>query len=168
MTEKSVIARVLLVSRKAYYEMKSGHDIGNTVAFLDAASAILSHAFNDKKPAAKYFRTFKREIKAKNKPLYAEVRTFFKHVYAAPDFDERLAKKHIPAIIFANDLICSKLVSGQEDKAKSMCSAMASYPGFIFGEYAALSDKQFYDMVFGYYKRFYDDEFMDSMKYLFE
>lgn len=168
MTEKSAVARVFLVSKKAYYAIKEGKDVGNAVALLDSISAVLSHAFTEKKPAAKVFGTFKKEIKARNKTLYPYVKTYFSRVFAVPDYDIELAQKHIPAIIYANDLICSKLVSGQTDKAKSMCGAMASYPGYIFGEYAALSPAQFYDLVFGYYKKFYDDEFMDRMKYLFE
>ncbi len=168
MTEKSAVARVLLISKKAYYMIKDERDIGNAVSLLDDITAMLSHAFDEKKPAAKCMRAFKRGIKTKNKPLYPYVKNYFATVFAAPEYDEALARKHIPAIIYANDLICAKLVSGQTDKAKSMCGAMASYPGFIFGEYSALSDGQFYELVFGYYKKFYDDEFMDKMKYLFD
>lgn len=37
-----------------------------------------------------------------------------------------------------------------------------------FGEFTALSDKQFYDLVFGYYPKLYEkDDFMGEMKYLF-
>ncbi len=166
--EKSVLARVLLVSKKAYFVLKDGGDVGNALALLDSISAILSHAFDEKRPARKYFSAFKRGIKAKNKPLYPYVKNLFKRLYPAPDYDVERMKKHIPAIIYANDLICSKIVSGEHGKAKSMCSAMVSYPGYILGEYEALSDKQFYDLVFGYYDKFYEDEFMEKMKYLFE
>lgn len=148
--------------------MKEGTDIGNAIALIDALSAVLSHAFDEKQPSRKSLNALKRQIKSKNKPLYPFVRNYFNPIFAAPEYDAELAKKHIPAIIYANDLICSKMVSGELDKAKSMCGAMVSYPGFIFGEYSALSDKQFYDLVFGYYDVFYDDEFMDKMKYLFE
>lgn len=148
--------------------LKEGEDIGNAIALLDQLSAILSHAFNENQPASKSFNALKRQIKSKNKPLYQYVKNYFSPVFAAPEYDTELAKKHIPAIIYANDLICAKTVSGELDKAKSMCSAMMGYPGFIFGEYPQLSDKQFYDLVFGYYTMFYDDEFMEKMKYLFE
>ncbi len=168
MTEKSAVSRVLLIARKAYYVMKDGGDIGNAIALLDAISAVLSHAFNEKQPARKVFKQLKSGVKRQNKPLYQYVANYFNGTFVAPDFDVERAKKHIPAIIYANDLICSKLVSGETEKAKSMCSAMVSYPGYIFGEYASLSDEQFYDLVFGYYNKFYEDEFMDKMKYLFE
>ncbi len=167
-SEKSALARVLLVAKKAYNVLKDGGDAGNAVALLDSISGILSRAFDEKRPAAKAFGAFKRGVRAKNKPLCPLVKTFLSPFYAAPDFDAERAKKHFPAIIYANDLICAKIVSGETEKAKSMCSAMASYPGFIFGEYEALSDKQFYDLVFGYYDKFYNDEFMEKMKYLFE
>lgn len=168
MTEKSAVARVLLVSKKAYYMIKDGQDVGNAISLLDDITAMLSHAFDEKKPAVKCMRAFKRGIKTRNKSLYPYVKNYFANVYATPDYNEEFLRKHIPAIVYANDLICAKLVSGQTEKAKSMCGAMASYPGFIFGEYSALSDSQFYELVFGYYKKFYDDEFMDKMKYLFE
>lgn len=167
-SEESVLARVLLVSKKAYYMMKDGEDVGNVLALLDAISAILSHAFDEKAPARKSFWAFKRGIRAKNKPLYPYVRSLFRRLYPTPDYDVERMKKHIPAIIYANDRICAKMVSGEHDKARSMCSAMVSYPGYVLGEYEALSDKQFYDLVFGYYDKFYDDEFMEKMKYLFE
>lgn len=168
LTEKSVVARVLLISRKTYYIMKDGTDIGNAVALLDELSAILSHAFDEKQPARKSFNALKRRIKSKNKPFYPFVKNYFRGLFAAPEYDVELAKKHLPAIIYANDLICAKTVSGELDKVKSMCSAMVSYPGYIFGEYSALSDIQFYELVFGYYTKFYEDDFMDKMKYLFE
>ncbi len=166
--EKSVVARVLLISRKAYYMLKDGTDIGNAISLIDELSAVLSHAFDEKAPARKSFSALKRHIKSKNKPLYPFVKSYFAASFAAPEYDEEFAKKHIPAIIYANDLITAKIVSGELDKAKSMCNAMGGYPGFIFGEYPQLSDSQFYDLVFGYYNVFYDDEFMDKMKYLFE
>lgn len=166
--EKSVVARVLLISRKAYYMLKEGTDIGNAVSLIDELSAILSHAFDEKSPARKSFNALKRHIKSKNKPLYPFVKNYFAAAFAVPEYDVDFAKKHIPAIIYANDLITAKIVSGELDKAKSMCSAMGGYPGFIFGEYPQLSDSQFYDLVFGYYTVFYEDEFMEKMKYLFE
>ncbi len=167
-SEKSALARVLLVAKKTYNVLKDGGDAGNAVALLDSISGILSRAFDEKRPAAKSFGAFKRGVRAKNKPLYPLVKSCFSMRFAMPDYDVELAKKHIPAIIYANDLICAKIVSGEREKVKSMCNAMASYPGYIFGEYDALSDKQFYDLVFGYYNKFYDDEFMEKMKYLFE
>lgn len=168
LSEKSVTARILLIARKAYYMMKDGSEMGNSIALLDNISAILSHAFDEEQPARRSFKDLNRLIKTKNNPLYPYVKTYFSRLFVAPDYDVELAKKHIPAIIYVNDLICSRMVSGQTDKAKSMCSAMVSYPGYIFGEYSALSDEQFYELVFGYYKKFYDDEFMEKMRYLFK
>ena len=45
---------------------------------------------------------------------------------------------------------------------------MKSCPGYIFDEFGALSSEQFYDLVFGFYPKLYDEEFMEPMKYLFE
>ena len=71
-------------------------------------------------------------------------------------------------MIYGNDTICAHFVNGERDKARSMCEAMKSCPGCMFGEFTALSDKQFYDLVFGYYPKLYEkDDFMGEMKYLF-
>ena len=83
------------------------------------------------------------------------------------DYDYEKALKHIPGIIFGNDKICGKIVSGELDKAKSMSDAMKSYPGFLFGEFGSLTDKQFYDLVFGYYPTLYEEEFMEEQRSLF-
>lgn len=167
-SEKSALGRVLLISRQAYSAVKNGEHIDNLVALLDSFSAILSHAEDEKAPVSKLFGKFKREIRSSNREFYNNVKLFFGKTYPAPDFDIALAKKHIPAIIYANDLICSKAVKGEFDKVKSMCSAMDSYPPYIFGEFSALSDSQFFDLVFGYYPKIYEEEFMEKMRYLFE
>ena len=60
-----------------------------------------------------------------------------------------------------------KLVSGETDKACSMADAMKSYPGFLYGEFEALTPAQFYELVFGYYPKIYDEPFMEQMKELF-
>ena len=72
-------------------------------------------------------------------------------------------------MIYGNDKINEQLVAGDRRRVKAMCDAMKSYPGFLFGEFEALSDEQFYDLVFGYYPKLYDKEdLMGEMKYLFE
>ena len=73
----------------------------------------------------------------------------------------------LSAIIYGNDQICRKLVSGETDKACSMADAMKSYPGFLYGEFEALTPAQFYELVFGYYPKIYDEPFMEQMKELF-
>ena len=84
------------------------------------------------------------------------------------DYDFEKAAAHVPAIIHGNDRICAMFVSGERDKMSAMCDAMKTYPGFLFGEFEALSDKQFYDLVFGFYPRVYErDDFMGEMRYLF-
>lgn len=168
MTEKNALGRVLVIMKEAYSSIREDALTLNVCALLDSISAALSHAGNQKEPLSKLLGTLKREIKAKNKYFYPKIRLFFKRVYSPPDFDYEKALKHIPAIIFGNDMICRKLMTGETDRAKSMCDAMKSYPGFLMGEFAALSDLQFYDLVFGYYPKLYDEPFMDNMKDLFQ
>ena len=55
-------------------------------------------------------------------------------------------------------------MSGETDKARSMADAMRSYPGFLYGEFEALTPGQFYDLVFGYYPKLFDEPFMEEMK----
>lgn len=153
--------------KEAYSAIREDALTLNVCALLDSLSAALSHAGNEKEPLSKLLGSLKREIKAKNKFFYPKVRLFFKRVYAPPDFDYEKALKHVPAIVFGNDMICRKLLTGEIDRAKSMCDAMKSYPGFLMGEFAALSDAQFYDLVFGYYPKLYDEPFMEEMRGLF-
>ena len=157
-----------MICRKAYSAVKKGEQIDNLVALLDGLSAVLSHVGDKNQPCSKLLSSLKREIKSMNKTFYKTAKVYFKRGFPVPDYDLKRALKHVPAIIYANDTICSKLVKGEHDKVKSMCSAMESYPGYIFGEFSALSDSQFYDLVFGYYPKFYDEDFMGEMKSLFE
>ena len=166
-SEKNALGRVLLISREAYIAVRDDKGVDNLPALLDGLSAVLSHVNDPKKPISKLLGSLKRDIKSKNKAFYAEVRLFFSKVYPAPDFDFDKAVKHIPAIILGNDKICAKAVSGQLDQAKSMCDAMKSYPNYLFGEFEALSDKQFYDLVFGFYPKIYNEDFIGEMKDLF-
>ena len=151
MTEKNALGRVLMIMKEAYSAIREDALTLNVCALLDSISAALSHAGNQKEPLSKLLGTLKREIKLKNKYFYPKVSLFFKRVYSAPDFDYEKALRHVPAIIFGNDKICRKLLTGEQDKAKSMCDAMKSYPGFLMGEFSALSDSKFYDLVFGYF-----------------
>lgn len=167
-SEKNALGRVLLVAKEAYAAAGNGDGIANVVAMLDSISAILSHIGDEKKPISKLLRVFKREIKSKNKAFYKRVRKFFSFTYPVLDYDFDKAAKHIPAIIHGNDKICLKAVARENSRVASMCDAMKSYPGFLFGEYEALSDKQFYDLVFGYYPKIYDEDFMSEMKPLFD
>ncbi len=166
-SEKNALGRVLLISKKLYAAAGNGEVAGNTIAMLDSLSAILSHLNSADKPISKLIGSLKRELKAADKVFFRELKPFFGRNCIVPDYDLERAAKHVPAMIYGNDKICEKMVHGQRDRARSMCSAMASYPGYIFDEYEALSDKQFYDLVFGYYPKLYDDEFMDKMKHLF-
>lgn len=166
MTEKSALYRVLMISKAAYSEISSGL-AEQPCALLDSLSAALSHAGNETAPLARLMRTLKREIKAKNKAFYPKVRQYFSRFYPTLDYDYEKALRHIPAVIFGNDSACARIVSREEDKARSMCDALKSYPGYIFGEYEALSDEQFYDLVFGYYPKLYGEEFMEPQRGLF-
>lgn len=166
-SEEAALGRVLAISREAYSAVKNGETELNQVALLDALSAVLSHVNNEKKPLAKCMRDLKSEIKRAGKPFYERVKPQFSPIVPIPQFDFTTAMKHIPAIIYGNDQICQKLVSGEIDKACSMADAMKSYPGFLYGEFEALTPAQFYELVFGYYPKIYDEPFMEQMKELF-
>lgn len=166
-SEKNALGRVLLISKKIYSAAAKGELTGNVIAMLDSLSAVLSHLNSAEKPISKLLRPLKRELKTADKLFFRELKPCFGHRCVIPDYDLERAEKHIPAIIYGNDKICGKVVRGQRDRAISMCNAMASYPGYIFGEYESLSDTHFYDLVFGYYPKLYDDEFMEEMKKLF-
>lgn len=167
MSEKNALGRVLMISKTVYSAAADGEIAGNVVAMIDSLSAVLTHYNSAEKPIAKLLRTLKRELKSADKLFFRKLKPFFGFKCIVPDYDPERAEKHLDAIIFGNDKICEKTVRGQRDMAASMCKAMASYPGYIFGEYESLSDKHFYDLVFGYYSKIYDDEFMDEKKSLF-
>lgn len=168
-SEKNALGRVLMISKRVYSAAGNGEDTGNLMLLLDSMSAMLSHINSPEQPMAKLIKALKREVKrAASKELFIEIKPFFAKLCPIQDFDFEKAQLHIPALILGNDKICERMVRGQPDRARTMCSAMASYPGYLFGEYEALSDSQFYDLVFGYYPKLYDDEFMDPMKKLFK
>ena len=168
LTEKNALGRVLMVLKEAYSAIGENTLTINTCALLDAISAALSHAGDEKEPLSKTIKKLKQEIKSKNKFFYPRVKLFFSRTYCAPDFDYEKTLVHIPAMIFGADKICEKIVRGEADKAKAMCDAMKSYPGYLMGEYSALSDKQFYELVFGFYPKIYEEDFMGEMSELFK
>ncbi len=168
-SEQNALGRVLWISKEAYSAISKGELVQNSTALLDCLSATLSHLNDEKQPISKILGKLKREIKSKNGAFYPRVKQYFSKLCPVLDYDFEKAARHIPAIIFGNDRICARFVMGERDNALAMCEAMKSYPGFLFGEYEALSDKQFYDLVFGYYPKLYEkDDFMGEMKYLFE
>lgn len=167
MTEKNALYRVLMISKEAYSAISADENVPNPCALLDSLSAALSHAGIEEKPLGQLMGALKREIKSKNKPFYPKVRRYFSRLYPALEYDYEKALRHVPAVIFGNDAACAKEISGEQDKARSMCDAMKSYPGFLFGEYEALSDEQFYDLVFGYYPKLYGEQFMEPQRALF-
>ena len=165
-SEKNALGRVLLISKAAYSAYCKNEIPMNFVALLDSLSAALSHCGTEQ-PLSRLMRKLSREIKSKNKEFYIATKQYFSRLYPIMDYDYEKALKHIPGIIFGNDKICGKIVSGELDKAKSMSDAMKSYPGFLFGEFGSLTDKQFYDLVFGYYPTLYEEEFMEEQRSLF-
>lgn len=164
--DKKVLGRLLLILKEAYPSIHGG-EAENPAALLDGVSAVLSRIGDEKKPAYKLMGALKRTIKSKNKNVYLKVKPLFSKLCPINDYDFEKAVKHIPAVINGNDRICEKIMRGETDRVKSMCDAMKSYPGFLFGEFEALSDRQFYDLVFGYYPKLYDEDFMGNMKHLF-
>lgn len=168
MTEKKALWRVLMISKQAYSVLsKQGQEELNRTALLDSLSAALSHTENEKQPLGRLMGQLKREVKSAGKPFYRQVKRYFSVFCPTMEYDYGMAKKHIPALIYGNDKICQKLSEGDEGRARSMSDAMKSYPGYIFGEFEALSDEQFYDLVFGYYPKLYDEPFMEDMRGLF-
>ncbi|MBQ8195070.1 MAG: hypothetical protein IJZ47_06855 [Oscillospiraceae bacterium] len=166
MTEASALARVLDISHELYSALARG-DQYDYIPLLDSISAALSHCGNDKKPLRKCMRALKRELRSGSKPFFSAVKQHFSFLCPTLDYDFSKATKHVPAIIYGNDMICSRLAAGETDKARSMADAMRSYRGFLYGEFEALTDMQFYELVFGYYPKLYDEPFMDEMKHLF-
>lgn len=168
-SEQNALGRVLWIAKESYAAISKRENVQNSTALLDSLSAVLSHLNDEKEPISKLLGKLKREIKSKNGAFFPRVKQYFSKLYPVLDYDFEKAARHVPAIIFGNDKICAMFVMGERDKALAMCEAMRSYPGFLFGEYEALSDKQFYDLVFGYYPKLYEkDDFMGEMKYLFE
>ncbi|MGN1341579.1 MAG: hypothetical protein ACI4WS_14930 [Oscillospiraceae bacterium] len=166
-TEETALGRVLSISREAYSAIAAGDPELDSPALLDSLSAALSHLNHEKKPLVKCMRALKSEIKRAGKPFYKKIKPQFSMLMPVLQYDFPLAAKHAPALIYGNDRIVRKLVCGETDKARSMADAMRNYPGFLFGEFEALSPEQFYELVFGYYPKLYDEPFMDEMKELF-
>ena len=168
-SEKNALGRILMISKRVYTAAGNGENTGNLILLLDSLSAVLSHINSPGQPMAKLMKKLQREVKkAASKELFLELKQYFAKLLPVQDFDFDRAQPHIPALIHGNDKICERMVRGHPDRARTMCSAMASYPGYLFGEFEALSDSQFYDLVFGYYPKLYDDEFMEPMKKLFK
>lgn len=165
--ENSDLGRVLAISREAYSAVAEGMPDVNRVALLDAVSAALSHYNNSEKPLAKCMRAFRAELRRAGKPFWQKVKPHFSPLIPPMEFDPEKAAAHIPAIIYGNDQICAKLVNGEEKKARSMADAMKNYPGFLCGEFEALTPEQFYDLVFGYYPKLFEEPFMEEMRYKF-
>lgn len=167
-SEKNALGRLLLISKEAYSALSNGEQLGNVPPLLDCLSAALSHLNDEKQPLAKIMPKLKREIKSKNSEFYPRAEKYFSKLYPILDYDFEKATRHVPAIIYGNDRICAQYVAGDRGRVQAMCEAMKSYPGFLFGEFEALSDRQFYELVFGYYPKLYDkDDFMGEMRYLF-
>lgn len=167
MTESSALARVLNVSRSLYSAISKG-GISESPAILDSLSAALSHCCHDKKPLAKCMGTLKRELRRESKEFYRIAKAEFSPLKPPLHYDFQKAVRHIPALIYGNDSLCRQLVCGSADKARTMADALKSYPGFLFGEFDSLSDEQFYELVFGFYPKLYDEPFMEEMRPLFE
>lgn len=167
-SEKNALGRALWISKKAYVAISKGEIEMNVPALLDNISAALSHLNDKRQPLAKILPKLKKEIKTISAEFFESVKEYFDKLYPVLDYDFEKAAAHTPALIHGNDRICAMYVAGDSDKMCAMCDAMKSYPGFLFGEFEALSDKQFYDLVFGFYPKLYErDDFMGEMKYLF-
>ena len=166
-SEQHALGCVLLTAKVIYVTIADGGSTENVPALLDGLSNVLSHFNDQKQPISKLMGKLKRGIMSKSKAVWQESKIYFTKAYPITDYELEKAAKHIPAIIHANDMICAKFVSGDIQRVKTMCDAMKSYPGFLFGEFDSLSDKQFYDLVFGYYPKLYNEDFMEQMKHLF-
>ena len=168
MTEKSALARVLKISHVLYLALAKEPQAHNYMAVLDSLSAALSHCENDERLLAKCMRALKRELKVADRELYRSMKQYFSFLYPVLDYDFQKAAAHIPSLIYGNDMICQKLSQCDYDRAKAMADAMKSLPGYLFGEFESLTPTQFYDLVFGFYPKLYDESFMEEMKHLFK
>lgn len=167
-SEQHALGVALLISKELYRAI-AREEIANAPALLDSMSAVLSHLNDPKQPLSRVVSALKRELKAKDKAFFGQVKQYFVKLYPVVDFDFAKAERHVPAIICGNDKICAQFVRGEREKAAAMCDAMKSYPGFLFGEFEALGDSKFYDLVFGYYPKLYEKEdFMGEMRHLFK
>lgn len=164
--EKAALWRVLCASRRIYSALAEG-TAENGADMLDSISAALSHCLNERKPLSRCLGQLKKELKRADRELYRTIKPCFSRLSPAMDYDFDKAARHIPAIIYGNDMLCAKLMGGEKGKARSMADAMKSYPGFLFGEFEALSDAQFYDLVFGFYPKLYEEPFMEEMQEMF-
>ncbi|MCH5205211.1 MAG: hypothetical protein J1F03_10700 [Oscillospiraceae bacterium] len=167
-TEKGALGRVLLISKEAYAAACGKKPEANVPVLLDMLSKVLSHCGDENEPITALLEPLKLELKTKHKAFYKKTKKYFKRGCFVPEYDYDRALGFIPLMLFGNDRICEKLASGEADKARSMCDAMKSCPGYILDEFGALSPEQFYDLVFGFYPKLYDEEFMEPMKHLFK
>ncbi|MBE6901304.1 MAG: hypothetical protein E7478_02410 [Ruminococcaceae bacterium] len=167
MNERSALSRTLSISRALYTAISKGDELHNCRAMLDSLSAALSHCNHAKKPLAKCMGNLKRELRSENKQFFLTVKPYFSIFRPTPELGLDKAAKHVPALIYGNDKICAELERGDLGKVKAMADAMKSYPGYLFGEFEALSGEQFYDLVFGFYPKLYEEPFMDEMRKLF-
>ena len=166
-TERAALARTLCVSRELYKALSEGGELRLCGEMLDTLSAALSHCNNEKRPLAKCMRNLKRELRSEDKQFYQRIKPYLSIFRPVPELDLIAAAKHVPALIYGNDKICAELSRGDLGRAKTMADAMKSYPGYLFGEFEALSGEQFYDLVFGFYPKLYGEPFMDEMRGLF-
>ncbi|MGN0687542.1 MAG: hypothetical protein ACI4KA_05495 [Oscillospiraceae bacterium] len=166
MSESSALSRVLCISKELYSAAARGEQ-QNYREMLDSLSAALSHFENEDKPLAKCMGALKRELRHESREFYRRIKKYFSVLRYVPEIDKDNAARHIPALIYGNDKICEQLDRGDAARARAMADAMKSYPGYLFGEYEALSGEQFYELVFGFYPKLYDEPFMDEVRYLF-
>ncbi len=166
MTESSALARVLNISR-ALYAALSKEEVSSAAQMLDLLSAALSHCRNEKQPLAKCMGRLKRGLRSRNREFYLTIKQHFSRLRPTLPYDFEKAARHVPALIYANDMLTAQLIKGDRGRASAMADALKSYPGFLFGEFEALTDAQFYELVFGFYPKLYEEPFMDEMRGIF-
>lgn len=165
MTEKQALSRVLELSQDAYTAMLDG-SVSEPEALLNTISEALSHC-NGEQPINELMKALKKDIKHNHRRTSTNMMKHFSAIQPKHDYDYERALKYIKVMIYGNERICSKLSSGEYDKASAMIEAMRSLPGFILGDYDGLSSEQYYDLVFGLYPKQFGEPFMEEKRATF-
>lgn len=165
MTEKQALSRVLKLSRDAYLALIDG-SVSEPEELLSSLSDMLSHC-DSSQPMNDRMKSLKKHIKHNHRHTSANMMKHFSKLQPSLDYDYNRALKYIDVMIYGNECICSKLSSGEQEKAMAMAEAMRSMPGFILGDYDGLSPEQYYDLVFGIYPKQFGEPFMEEKREAF-
>lgn len=156
MTEKKALGRMLTVYREVCSGIRDGKCRGYD-QILDNLAAALTHLENEKQPLAKCVGAVKSVIKHSDRELYSRIKPQLSLLMPVMDYDYELAKKHVPKLISGCDKLREMLGNGEEERARAYADALHNCPGFILGEFPGLSEERFEQLIFGYYRKKYEE-----------